>query len=247
MRVTIDKVEKLVERADVSYEAAKEALEAADGNMLDAVIALEKEGRLGPNAGKAKAAAYSTGTGTGGSAVGETYGAGSLPQVWVDPNFTMGGGEAGGAKKGGKGSRGAKSTGGSQEAGGAYSQGQSYYQGQPYNQGGGRRAYKDESTAFEDGAMRFFRWVGRVFRASVLNFFEINRKGERIMAIPVLLFLFCLIRWVFWVVLILLIVGLCCGFRYSFSGPHLGRKDVNDVMDKASDFVDELKKDDDAD
>ena len=234
MRITIDRVEKLVERADVSYEVAKEALEATDGNMLDAVIALEKDGKLGPNAGKAKTA-YSTGAGAGGSTVGETFGVASPPQVWVDPNFTMGGETAG------KGKKGAKKTEHSQAGGGAYGQGQSYYQDTA------QRKYKDESTAFEDGAMRFFRWIGRVFRASVLNFFEINRKGERIMAIPVLLFLFCLIRWVFWVVLILLIVGLCCGFRYSFSGPHLGRKDVNDVMDKASDFVDELKKDDDAD
>lgn len=40
-----EKVEKLRQRADVSYEDAKKALEAANGDLLDAMIYLEKEGK----------------------------------------------------------------------------------------------------------------------------------------------------------------------------------------------------------
>lgn len=40
-----DKVDKLRERADVSYEEAKEALERANGDILDAMIFLEREGK----------------------------------------------------------------------------------------------------------------------------------------------------------------------------------------------------------
>ena len=39
-----EKVEKLVQKANVSYEEAKAALDKADGDLLDAVILLEKEG-----------------------------------------------------------------------------------------------------------------------------------------------------------------------------------------------------------
>ena len=40
-----EKVEKLVQKANVSYEEAKAALDKADGDLLDAVILLEKEGK----------------------------------------------------------------------------------------------------------------------------------------------------------------------------------------------------------
>lgn len=40
-----EKVEKLRQRANVSYEEAKEALQEANGDMLDAMIILEKKGK----------------------------------------------------------------------------------------------------------------------------------------------------------------------------------------------------------
>lgn len=40
-----EKVEKLVEKAGVSYEDAKAALDKAEGDLLDAMILLEKEGK----------------------------------------------------------------------------------------------------------------------------------------------------------------------------------------------------------
>ncbi|MBR6472399.1 MAG: hypothetical protein IKS99_01550 [Firmicutes bacterium] len=51
-----EKVEKLVEKAGVSYEDAKAALEKAEGDLLDAMILLEKEGK----AEAPKQSSYST-------------------------------------------------------------------------------------------------------------------------------------------------------------------------------------------
>ena len=51
-----EKVEKLVEKAGVSYEDAKAALDKADGDLLDAMIILEKEGK----AEAPKQSSYST-------------------------------------------------------------------------------------------------------------------------------------------------------------------------------------------
>ncbi|MDR2615905.1 MAG: ubiquitin, partial [Oscillospiraceae bacterium] len=42
---TLEQVEKLRERANVSFEEAKAALDEADGDLLDALILLEKQGK----------------------------------------------------------------------------------------------------------------------------------------------------------------------------------------------------------
>ncbi|MCL2121334.1 MAG: DUF4342 domain-containing protein [Clostridiales bacterium] len=57
--ITLEQVEKLKERANVSYEDAKAALEISDGDLLEAVIYLEKQGKIrGP-----QMQAYNTQTG----------------------------------------------------------------------------------------------------------------------------------------------------------------------------------------
>ena len=44
---TLEQVEKLRERADISFEEAKNALEACNDDLLDAIIYLEKQGKVG--------------------------------------------------------------------------------------------------------------------------------------------------------------------------------------------------------
>lgn len=43
--ITIEQIDELRKRLDVSYEEAKEALEACNGDMLEAIIYLEKKPR----------------------------------------------------------------------------------------------------------------------------------------------------------------------------------------------------------
>ncbi|MCH4890901.1 DUF4342 domain-containing protein [Acidaminobacter sp. JC074] len=43
MNITLEQIDSLRERANVSYQEAKEALEKSNGNMIDAIIALESE------------------------------------------------------------------------------------------------------------------------------------------------------------------------------------------------------------
>jgi hypothetical protein len=49
--ITLEQVEQLRAKADVSYDEAKEALEAAGGDILEALIALEKKGKVTPPEG----------------------------------------------------------------------------------------------------------------------------------------------------------------------------------------------------
>jgi hypothetical protein len=45
---SLEQVEKLREKANVSFEEAKEALDASGGDLLDALIYLEKRGKVNP-------------------------------------------------------------------------------------------------------------------------------------------------------------------------------------------------------
>ena len=46
MEITLEQVERLREKADVSYGQAKQALEYSGGNLLDALIYLEEQGAI---------------------------------------------------------------------------------------------------------------------------------------------------------------------------------------------------------
>ena len=61
----LEKVELVRSKTGVSYEDAKRALEASDGNVLDAIIWLEHEGKA-----HTTTASYSTGAADGGQAQG---------------------------------------------------------------------------------------------------------------------------------------------------------------------------------
>ena len=48
---TLEQVEKLRDKANVSFEDAKAALDATDGDLLEAIILLEKQGKVPPPGG----------------------------------------------------------------------------------------------------------------------------------------------------------------------------------------------------
>ena len=64
-----DKVDTLRERANVSYEEAKEALDRSNGDVLDAMILLEREGRIYDTGCENNKAGYTAGN----AAVGSEY------------------------------------------------------------------------------------------------------------------------------------------------------------------------------
>ena len=168
----LEKVEKLREKANVSYEEAKEALEANDWDILDAMVYLEKLGKVdGP-----KATSYTTNDEDNSS---------------TQNNST---------------------------------------------------SYSSNNTSFGEIIGKFFNWCGKVIKTGNENSFQIERNNEHPVCIPVTIFVL-FVLFIFWVTIPLLVIGLFFGFKYSFRGPDVDRKPVNDFMDKASETAENIKDD----
>lgn len=183
--VNIDKVEKLREKANVSYEEACDALEECEWDMLDAIIKLEREGKV--KNGAADEASEGPAADATNENEEESFQSTDSPQQIVESYQT----------------------------------------------------YQEEKQKKEK-RRGFVHWCKKVLKKSIDNKFVVTRHGERVMEMPVLLLVILLLASV-WTILILMVVGLFFGFGYSFEGPDLGRKDINDAMAKANDVADDIK------
>ena len=52
-----------------------------------------------------------------------------------------------------------------------------------------------------------------------------------------------LLLFTFWITIPILVVGLFFGYRYVFSGPDLGKENVNNAMGSVADAADKFKND----
>ena len=176
--VTLEQVEKLCERANISYDEAKKALEETNGDILEAIINLEKQNRIKP------------------------------------------------------------------PKGGGYYSSRNTQQGREDNDP--RQNMKEKSkanggTSFGELVGKFFRWCGKIINKGNINNLEIIKNGAKVMAIPVTV-LVLLLLFMFWVTIPLMIIGLFFGYSYRFSGPDLGKENVNRAMDSVAEVAENLKK-----
>lgn len=167
----LEKVERLRARANVSYEEAKKALEESGGDLLEAMVYLEKQGKV-KQPGQTS---YST-------------------QYEESVDF-------------------------------------------------GEAAKKDKGTSgLRDTLNRFFGWCGRVIEKGNQTYFKVDREEKNVIRIPVTVFVLLAVLF-FWAVLVLMVIGLFVGCRYSFEGVGDIQINVNKAMDKAADAADKIKND----
>ena len=96
-------------------------------------------------------------------------------------------------------------------------------------------------SSFQEGCRKFWKLLCKLFRMGNTNYFVAkNKKGEETTSMPItVLVLLMILFWPF--SLIVLVIGLFSNCRYSFQGPDI-TKQVNDVMDKAADAIQEEEK-----
>lgn len=89
---------------------------------------------------------------------------------------------------------------------------------------------------------RIFKGLEKVIAKGNKNYFEIKKDNEKpiriSLTISILLVLFFMPPTV-----ILLIIGLFCGYKYSVGGTNMNFDGVNDVFEKVSESADTIKKD----
>jgi len=173
--VTLEQVEKLREKANISYEEAQAALEKTNGDILEAIINLEKERRI------------------------------PRPE---------GGGYYSSEKRGAE------------------------YKGEEKP---GGKPKKDDGVSLGELVGNFFCWIGKILNKGNRNTFDVKRKGADVISIPVTV-LAVLLLFTFWITVPLIIVGLFFGYRYMFTGPDLGKENVNRTLDSMAQAAENIKK-----
>ena len=173
---TFELIEALRKKANVSFEDAKEAMEACDYNMLDAMVYLEKQGKVN----EGSTASYTTSSGT------ETS--------------------------------------------------QEFEQAQ--------KSYEDSCQRTTLGEMlnKFGKWCGRVLQKSLEIDFCVTKNEKLLLKVPVLVLLLALLI-AFWLLAILLVVGLFCGCKYYFQGMDTATINLNQICEQASETCENIKKD----
>ena len=89
---------------------------------------------------------------------------------------------------------------------------------------------------------RIFKFIGKIFRKGNENFFEIRKDNEKPIRISLTISILLLIFFMP-PVLILLVIGLFCGYKYSLSGKKVNYEGVNNIFDEVSKSADTIKKD----
>ena len=176
----MEMVEKLREKANITIEEAKTVLEENNWDMLDALIELERQGKI-----------------TDGVKVSTEHQADASYET-VSPTVT----------------------------------------GQAFEEDANGAGTEKKNRG------KIKRTLKQIFRMSIDNSFVIKKNEEVLVRVPVIVPIVCAIAS-FWITAIVLFIGLIFGLKYSFEGKELGRDTINETMEKASDFaqniVDEMK------
>jgi hypothetical protein len=181
MEITFETVEKLHEITGASFADARAALEHSEGNLLDAVVNLERQGKS------------------------STAGQGGF--YTTQP--------------------------------GSHTEHDEPEQAEKNKQKGSNQALCQAGRLGGD-RHTVHQVLSGLWHGVLNNQFEVWRRGEQVTSMPVLV-LILLVVFFFWIAAPLLLIGLLFGCRYRFSGPELGREEVNRVMDRVSETVNDVR------
>ena len=178
------KVEQLVSKTGSSYEDAKAALESCGWDMLDAVISLEREGKINKETSEQTAQK-------------------AEEPIEIIPEVTY-----------------------------------FHDDGAEENR---EKAGKDGNT--KGSSKREHKLWDRIKGILMNNRMVIlKNNGRQIADLPILIPIIALIAF-FWATMILAVVAILFGCRFHFEGQDLGKTNINNTMDKASDYAEKVRND----
>ena len=182
------KVEQIVSKTGCSYEDAKAALEACEWDMLDAVISLEKEGKVNKESAEKK----------------------TEEPVEVIAEVSA------------------------EKIAGENSQQITYVYTDSSSGGSG------EEKSAPKRKRNFWERIKSILTKNRMVVFK--SSGQQIVDLPIWVPVIALIAF-FWAVLIIAVVAMLFGCRFHFEGEDLGKTNINNTMDKATDYAEKVKDD----
>lgn len=186
------KLEQLVNKTGCSYEDARTALEANGWDMIDAVVSLEREGKVKK----------------------ETVEKKTEKAIEITAEIAPSADQAGESRQSASdedGAAGKGSTGGSERK-----------EGKP---------------------KREFKLWNRIKRILMNNRMVILKSnGDQFIDLPILAPIIALLLF-FWATLGVAVLAMLFGFRFHFEGEDLGKTNINNTMDKATDYAEKVRND----
>ena len=189
------KVEQLVSKAGCSYEDAKAALEGCGWDMLDAVISLEREGKVNK----------------------ETVEQKSEEPVEIIPEVSA------------------------EKVSGSNSQQITYV----YDDSSSGNNDKAGTSGKAKGTKKRDRKLWKRIKSILMNnrMVVLKSNGQQIMDLPIVIPVIALIAF-FWATLIIAVIAIMVfGCRFHFEGEDLGKTNINNTMDKATDYAEKVRSD----
>ncbi len=101
-----------------------------------------------------------------------------------------------------------------------------------------------KTTPKEKSAIaRLFAWIGDIIKAGNENYIDVLKNDENFISLPLTVFVILLIPF-FWLIAVLLVVGLFFDFHYHFRGPAFAEDGkTNQTMAQASKICADIKND----
>lgn len=186
------KLEQLVNKTGCSYEDARTALEANGWDMIDAVVSLEREGKVKK----------------------ETVEKKTEKAIEITAEIAPSADQAGESRQSASDEDGAA---GKDSAGG--------------------------SERKEGKPKREFKLWNRIKRILMNNRMVILKSnGDQFIDLPILAPIIALLLF-FWATLGVAVLAMLFGFRFHFEGEDLGKTNINNTMDKATDYAEKVRND----
>ncbi|WP_010296745.1 hypothetical protein [Clostridium senegalense] len=105
-----------------------------------------------------------------------------------------------------------------------------------------RKKHEERYGGIGEVVGRVFKFISKFIKKGNENCFEVKKENEKpiriSLTISILLLIFLSVPTI-----ILLLIGLFCGYKYSLSGAHNNYNSVNNVFEKASESADNIKND----
>lgn len=113
------------------------------------------------------------------------------------------------------------------------------------NGGNGNPQQNSQSSgsSFATELGKLVRWIGDLLKKGMVNYLDVTKDGNCNFSIPLTVLVFLFIPF-FWIMTVLCLVLLLCGYRYEFRGPNFRSDDkANQMLHNAADACSNVKDD----